>query len=67
MPTALERYRQLQKNLDHIRAVQGDNSPYEDSVLDEMDGVWSELTDEEHEMLDAETSCGSGANGPEKE
>ena len=66
MPTALERYRQLQKNLDHIRAVQGDNSPYEDSVLDEMDEVWAELTDEEIETLNSDPPR-PGDNGPEKE
>jgi hypothetical protein len=67
MPTALERYRQLEKKLEHIRDVQGENSPYEDTVLEEMDGVWAELTDAEREALDEESACGPGANGPEKE
>lgn len=66
MPTALERYRQLQKKLDHIRDVQGENSPHEDSVLDEMDGVWAELTDAEIESLNSDPPR-PGDNGPEKE
>jgi hypothetical protein len=66
MPTALERYRQLRNKLDHIREVQGENSNDEESVLDEMDDVWYELTHEEIEALNSDPPR-PGDNGPEKE
>jgi hypothetical protein len=55
MSEAMTRYRQLERRLWVIRwRHEGEESTGEDSVLDEMDGAWAALTDEERTLLDRE-------------
>ena len=51
MSAGLEHYRLLEMKLDEIRAKYGEESAEEDLLLDEMDHVWHQLTDEEWEIL----------------
>ena len=55
MSEALKRYRDLERRLVYTRWINlGYESPEEDALLEEMDGVWWELTAEEREMIDRE-------------
>ena len=56
MTAALDHYRQLEKDLTTCRLTSLDGSPCEDKILEEMDPVWWELTQEERDMLDGEGS-----------
>ena len=52
MTEVMARYRQLQRRLWVIRWYhEGEESIEEDAVLDEMDGVWNNLTDNERDLL----------------
>lgn len=56
MTDKLEHYRSLQRRLWLVRMA-GDSAPHEtpeDGLLDEMDGVWLQLSDAEREKLRAE-------------
>jgi len=54
---ALERYRALESQLVRVRWIHGGlESPEEDDILDEMDGAWSKLTNEERVQINAEPS-----------
>ena len=52
MTEVMARYRELERSLWVIRwQHEGQESIQEDTVLDEMDGAWSSLTDEERAIL----------------
>ena len=54
---ALGLYRQLEGALKVIRDLNnGEESEEEDDILDEMEKVWYELTDEEQKLLKSERS-----------
>lgn len=46
---ALQKYRHLESSLKLVREANGEET--EDDVLDEMDKVWQDLSDEEQNML----------------
>lgn len=51
---SLAEYRVLEKRLFECRCHNATGSDAEDPILDEMDGVWQDLTDEERALLDSE-------------
>ena len=52
MTDQLDSYRKLERRLWMARWMhEGQESPQEDDVLDEMDATWRTLTNEEQEML----------------
>lgn len=54
MSEASREYLELQKGLVRIRWMhQGTESPEEDALLDEMDAVWWQLTDEERHTVNS--------------
>lgn len=57
MSEVLEKYREMQKKLSWIRwAHLGHESEEEDSLLELMDEVWWELSEEERQVISAEPS-----------
>jgi len=55
MSEALKAYRKLERNLWLVRWEQeGRESAQEDEILEEMDGVWGRLEDEERRLLNNE-------------
>ena len=55
MSEALESYRNFQSRLKYIREFHfGQNSTEEDQILEEMDVVWTQLTEEERDLIRAE-------------
>lgn len=51
----LERYRNLESALVHVRWVhRGLESAEEDALLDEMEAAWQDLSPEEQALIDAE-------------
>lgn len=55
MSEAFERYRSLEHDLIHIRWQHaGFESEEEDSILEDMDVVWYELSEEEQQLLYSE-------------
>lgn len=52
MSEAFDRYCALLKKMKEVRTAHGDqDSEEENTILDQMDGVWRQLTDEEMEQL----------------
>lgn len=56
MSKPLEEYRNLLQRLKHVRWIHSDvDSDAEDDILDDMDGVWYQLTTEERNLLKSES------------
>ncbi|HEY3320474.1 MAG TPA: hypothetical protein VGP72_08410 [Planctomycetota bacterium] len=67
MSDALEGYRQLQDKLSWVRWTHlGHDSDEEDAVLDEMDGVWWSLSEEERRSISAEPPRADLIQGEQK-
>lgn len=55
MSDALKRYRDIERDLIHVRWMHcGFDSPQEDLVIEALADAWTALTDEEREIIEAE-------------
>lgn len=64
--TAFDRYRALLRKLSNVRAryPQG-GSPEEDAVLDDLDEVWSEMSEGERAAVSSERARTLGLSEPQ--
>lgn len=63
MSEALRRYLELERQLFELRKVHPEDVPEEDVLMDKMDDMWWQLTDEEMQWINQRDSSEHG-KGP---